>query len=548
MDRQNRPNALASGIYSPALALAIAMACVGGVGATPLEQGGGAPLGVERTEHVSYESTDVRVDGAPELDQGATAGVATGGGALVINATFDSSITSDPNAAAIEAMINNAVSIYESLFNDPITVSILFRYSTTEPDGTPLLSGFLARSQSVIYREPWNTYISALTADATTANDATATASLPGSALSTIIDPSSANGRAIGLNTPPAMFADGSLGAGGPYDGIVTLNSSKAFKFTRPPTSGMYDAQRLTEHEIDEVLGLGSSINVRSDLRPQDLFSWSAAGVRNLMSSGSRYFSIDSGNTNIVGFNQDPSGDFGDWLSGSCPQGTPYVQNAFSCANQASDVTRTSPEGINLDVIGYDLIMTSMTTTTSTTPTTTTTTPPCQPPQVECCPAGQPGCGVCGTDCGNHMCCPPADPVCDNANSRCLVCEPPQVECCPAGQPGCGVCGTDCGNGACCPPAYPVCDNADRRCVVHAPSGPECSPGQVPCNDAALGFTDVACCSQPTKKKQCAGACSAIIAECKAGCTTLSHPRKCRKRCQTAIVGHCKRSQPHACS
>jgi hypothetical protein len=422
------------------------MACVGGVGATPLEQGGGAALGVGRTEHVSYESTDVRVDAAPELDQGATTVVANSGGALVINATFDSSITSDPNSAAIEAMINNAISIHESLFNDPIVVSIRFRYSTTYADGTtPLPSGFLAASESVIYREPWNTYISALTADATTANDATANASLPGSALSANMDPSSANGRAVGLTTPPAMFADGSLGASGPYDGIVTLNSRAAFKFTRPPTSGMYDAQRLTEHEIDEVLGLGSSINVRSDLRPQDLFSWSAAGVRNLMSSGSRDLSIDSGNTNIVGFNQNPSGDFGDWLSGPCPQANPYVQNAFSCANQASDVTQPSPEGINLDVIGYDLIMTSTPTTT------TTTTLPCPAPQVEC-------------------------------------------------------------------------------------------------NDAALGFADVACCSEAKKKKRCAAACSQIIADCKANCATVSHPRKCKKRCQTAIVGHCKRSQPHACS
>jgi hypothetical protein len=69
----------------------------------------------------------------------------------------------------------------------------------------------------------------------------------------------------------------------------------------------------------------------------------------------------------LVGFNQDPSGDFGDWLSGTCPQATPFVQNAFSCADQAADVTGPSPEGINLDVIGYDLITapTSTTTTTS---------------------------------------------------------------------------------------------------------------------------------------------------------------------------------------
>ena len=27
-------------------------------------------------------------------------------------------------------------------------------------------------------------------------------------------------------NTPPAMFANGTVGNGGPYDGIVTLNSA----------------------------------------------------------------------------------------------------------------------------------------------------------------------------------------------------------------------------------------------------------------------------------------------------------------------------------
>jgi hypothetical protein len=31
------------------------------------------------------------------------------------------------------------------------------------------------------------------------------------------------------------------------------------------------------------------------------------------------------------------------------------VQNAFGCAGQSSDISATSPEGINLDVIGYDL-------------------------------------------------------------------------------------------------------------------------------------------------------------------------------------------------
>jgi len=420
----------------------------------------------------------------------ATTQPATG---LTIQPTFDSSITDDPNAAAIEAMINRAIAIYESLFSDPITIQILFRYSTTAPNGDDLPADVIAQSSSAIYTVSWNDFISHLRADARTGNDNIANASLPGSALSANIAPSSADGRAVGLNTPPAMFPDGHIGQGGPYDGIVTLNSALPFSFTRPLIGGTFDAQRSVEHEIDEVIGLGSRVRptrcassyeaesippnivtggagiqscptcsggfdvgyvgnnsgtlqfnnvtvntthsyvvtiwytngdaVRyallsvnggtgipvsfpstgsfqtvgsvemtitlnagsntlefynpitgnwapdfdrigvnctipppANLRPQDLFSWSSRGVRNLSLEGSRYFSIDSGRTNIVGFNQTPPGDFGDWLSEACPQPHPYVQNAFACTGQSSDISATSPEGINVDVIGYDLV------------------------------------------------------------------------------------------------------------------------------------------------------------------------------------------------
>ena len=152
------------------------------------------------------------------------------------------------------------------------------------------------------------------------------------------------------------MFANGTVGDGGPFDGIVTIHSAVPFQFTRPTSVVNYDAQRATEHEIDEVLGLGSHLNMaRSDLRPQDLFDWSSPGSRNTSSSGARYFSINGGSTNIVNFNQNSTRDFGDWLSGACPQANPYVQNADACKGQFSDIAATSPEGVNLDVIGYDL-------------------------------------------------------------------------------------------------------------------------------------------------------------------------------------------------
>ena len=161
---------------------------------------------------------------------------------LAIAPTFDASITGDTKAAAIEGVINQSINIYQSLFADAITVPILFRYSTTGPDGRTF--GGLAQSITGVYDVSWNSFTGALVADAKTTNDATANASLPASPLSGIIDPSSANGRAVGLNTPPAMFANGSVGAGGPYDGIVTLNSAQPFQFTRPVGPTMFDAQR----------------------------------------------------------------------------------------------------------------------------------------------------------------------------------------------------------------------------------------------------------------------------------------------------------------
>ena len=276
---------------------------------------------------------------------------------LIINPTFDSSITGNPNAAAIEAMINRAISFHESLFSDPITIQIRFRFSTTGPDGTPLPAHASAQSVFVIYQVPWGIYINALRADARTSNDSVANASLPATALSPNIKPRSAGGRAVGLDTPPAMLANGTIGQGGPYDGIVTLNSSAPYQFSRPPSAGNLDAQRSTEHEVDEVIGLGSRLGHNgNDLHPQDLFSWSSPGVRNITTGGARYFSINTGATNIVSFNQNPDGDFGDWLSTACPQAHPYVQNAFGCAGQYSDIAATSPEGVNLDVVGYDLV------------------------------------------------------------------------------------------------------------------------------------------------------------------------------------------------
>jgi hypothetical protein len=285
-----------------------------------------------------------------------TANITSG---LVIVPTFDSTITNDPRSNAIQVMIISAIARYQTLFADPITISIRFRFSSVRPDGTPLNTGLVSASNSGIHQLDWDTYISALKADGTTVNDMNANATLPTSTLSTIILTNSALGRAVGLNTPPVMFADGSLGAGGPYDGIITINTLYPVQFTRPVSAGNFDGEMFTEHEIDEVMGSGSHIDTPAPqfLCPIDLFTWASLNARNTSSSGQRFFSIDQGFHLIVQFNQTPGGDFGDYDSdGFCPANRLFVQNAFNCPGVATDVSASSPEGISLDVMGYDLI------------------------------------------------------------------------------------------------------------------------------------------------------------------------------------------------
>lgn len=114
----------------------------------------------------------------------------------------------------------------------------------------------------------------------------------------------------------------------------------------------------FTEHEIDEVLGLGSHLGSAQPqfLFAQDLFSWASLNARNTTNTGERHFSIDRGLHFIVTFNQDPGGDYGDWESEpQCPQNHTRVQNAWNCYGQSAEISATSPEGINLDVVAMTL-------------------------------------------------------------------------------------------------------------------------------------------------------------------------------------------------
>jgi hypothetical protein len=268
---------------------------------------------------------------------------------LVITPTFDSSITGDPNAAAIEGTINTAINTYESAFTDPINVTIDFKEMTTG----------LGQSNTTLYKISYSDFYNALVADAKSGNDATALAHLPnGSAPgstnpvtgSTTINVKTADLRALGFNG--ALFPP----IGG-FDGVIGLNTT----ITTPGSPGsslQYSLLATTEHEIDEVLGLGSDLGQSnpffSDPAAEDLFRYDSTGARSYTTNptAKAFFSIN-GTTDLAQFdNQNDGGDWGDWQSNPLPPGVlPKVQDAFATpgANPALSV-----ELVALDVIGYD--------------------------------------------------------------------------------------------------------------------------------------------------------------------------------------------------
>ncbi len=242
-------------------------------------------------------------------------------------------------APTAQGVINTALAEYSTLFNDPVTVNIRFMGMT---------SG-LGQSSTNFYTIGYAPFMTALRADATSATDTAAMASVAlgpnpvtGSAS---IDVTRAQAAAVGINS---LFTPDGITA---WDSTISLNFGiMNFSRTGPIDNAKYDLRATVQHEVNEVLGTVSNAGDSATvIRPIDLFRYDAAGAR---SFGTRfdkaYLSLDGTVNTANGYNNNATGDTGDFDSA-----TIRVQNAFGTPGPTT--VQMGIEVAMLDAVGFTL-------------------------------------------------------------------------------------------------------------------------------------------------------------------------------------------------
>jgi len=270
-----------------------------------------------------------------------TTGTATSG--LTINITWDSSVASAPSG--FTTAVQTAAKYLETQFSDPVTINIDVGYG--EVGGNALGSNTLGSSESYLSSVSYASLLNAMTADATTAADASAVASLPST--------SPVSGGTFWTTTAEAKALGLASASSTALDGYIGFSSTLPFTYndTSGVASGTYDFNGVAIHEMSEVMGrlllTGSTVGgTANSYTPYDLFHYSAAGVRDFSASSPGYFSVNGGTTNLAAFNTTSGGDAGDWASS-------VTNDAFDAFSNSGVVNAVSAADLTaLDVIGWN--------------------------------------------------------------------------------------------------------------------------------------------------------------------------------------------------
>ena len=286
---------------------------------------------------------------------------------------------------------------WSSLFVDPVTTNLTVGQQA-------LGAGILASANSNAASFSYSAFKTALTGDATSTNDAIATATLPaGSAFGMLINRTSDNPNGSGSATPYVDSAGANnqtirltnANANAKAVGLAPTNSAvgacasecdgsivfgTAFTWDYNPTDGItpgaYDFVGIATHEIGHALGFISGVDILdinsppvngpltanqfTFVNPLDLFRFSVqsfgSGVIDWTAdTRTKYFSINGGSTNLGGATFSSGRNFGDGQQASHWKNNLGLGIMDPTTAQGELLAITGNDIAGFDVIGWNL-------------------------------------------------------------------------------------------------------------------------------------------------------------------------------------------------
>lgn len=280
----------------------------------------------------------------------------TTGTGMEICVTYDSSITSLPNASTVEASFNTVTQQFSNALTNQASIGIYVSSGMIAPSNPyvgakSLSSGDVSGSYDVT--DVMGSSAAASFTNTTAALAAAGDRNLPS------IDPTGgktyympqAEVKALALS--PSSYSTSS-----PYDGYIGFSSSLTFYYGTTPVSGNYSFQAAAQHEIEEVLGRTSTLNNSAaaaqylqQANPLDLFRYSAPGTSASFSENASAYLSTNGGTTPLGTVDSTStgGDRSDWSTATGSTNDAQNTNLVTGTNQGLSVS----DGMVLQGLGY---------------------------------------------------------------------------------------------------------------------------------------------------------------------------------------------------
>jgi hypothetical protein len=224
-----------------------------------------------------------------------------------LNISYDSTTLSAAPAAFFSA-VNYVVGLFDATFTNNVAVNIEIGYGNFPYDGSTVPPLGESMQANLVFGNYSQVRQALLNEGAPGATTLPATSPVSGGLVL-----GSAQERALGLIGPSSTL-DGWVGIASDAT-LQQIGGSWSYSASAVPGTNQYYLVGVLEHEITEVMGRLSYLDVGGEYGVMDLYRYKASGVRQTGTGGPAYFSTNGGATNLDSWNTQASGDIGDWAS-----------------------------------------------------------------------------------------------------------------------------------------------------------------------------------------------------------------------------------------